>query len=133
MKLSEMKQILAEREIQLTKSLGQNFLHDRNQLLRIADAAELRKADKVLEIGPGLGPLTELLIERAGEVLAIEKDCRLVEILVRRFGSAQSTFSAASLCGQSLLPQPGPLHKPHPSPYPLPVKGERTSSFAAPP
>ena len=96
MKLSEMKQVLAEREIQLSKSLGQNFLHDRNQLLRIADAAELRKADKVLEIGPGLGPLTELLLERAGEVLAIEKDQRLVEILHQRFGPAQSSFPTAS-------------------------------------
>jgi 16S rRNA (adenine1518-N6/adenine1519-N6)-dimethyltransferase len=86
MKLSEMKQILTEKEIQLTKSLGQNFLHDRNQLLRIAAAADLQSTDQILEIGPGLGPLTELLIERASEVFAIEKDLRLVEILKQRFG-----------------------------------------------
>ena len=78
-KLSEMRELLAKRGIQLTKSLGQNFLHDGNQLRRIVDAAELTKTDKVLEIGPGLGPLTELLLEKAGEVLAIEKDARLVE------------------------------------------------------
>ena len=66
MKLTEMREVLAKRQIQLTKSLGQNFLHDGNQLRRIADAAELTKADKVLEIGPGLGPLTDLLIEQAG-------------------------------------------------------------------
>jgi 16S rRNA (adenine1518-N6/adenine1519-N6)-dimethyltransferase len=84
MKLSEMKQILSERGIQLTKSLGQNFLHDGNQLRRIVDAAELAKEDKVLEIGPGLGPLTELLVERAGEVLAIEKDERLFATLNER-------------------------------------------------
>lgn len=87
MKLSEMKQLLAERDLQLTKSLGQNFLHDRNQLEKIIAAAELIKSDKVLEIGPGLGPLTEQLIARAGEVLAIEKDNRLTEILEKRFGS----------------------------------------------
>src|SRR6516165_558257 len=85
MKLSEMRELLAREEIQLTKSLGQNFLHDGNQLRRIVEAAELSKTDKVLEIGPGLGPLTELLLKHAGEVLAIEKDARLVEILRKRF------------------------------------------------
>ena len=82
-----MRQVLSAREIQLTKSLGQNFLHDGNQLRRIVDAAELKKQDKVLEIGPGLGPLTELLLEKAGEVLAIEMDKRLVEFLRERFSS----------------------------------------------
>ena len=89
MKLSEMRQVLTERGIQLTKSLGQNFLHDGNQLMRIAAAAELGADDKVVEIGPGLGPLTELLIQQAGEVLAIEKDARLVEFLKERFASAR--------------------------------------------
>ena len=82
-----MRELLAARGIQLTKSLGQNFLHDANQLRRIVKAAELSKADKALEIGPGLGPLTELLLQNAGEVLAIEKDARLVELLRERFGS----------------------------------------------
>jgi 16S rRNA (adenine1518-N6/adenine1519-N6)-dimethyltransferase len=85
MKLTEMRDVLATRGIQLTKSLGQNFLHDGNQLRRIVEAAELKKTDKVLEIGPGLGPLTELLLQNAGEVLAIEKDARLVEFLRERF------------------------------------------------
>ena len=85
MNLNEMKQVLAERSIQLTKSLGQNFLHDANQLRRIMAVAELKKTDRVLEIGPGLGPLTEMLVEQVGEVLAIEKDARLVEVLKQRF------------------------------------------------
>ena len=89
MRLTEMRQVLAEQGIRLTKSLGQNFLHDANQLQRIVAAAELTKADRVLEIGPGLGPLTERLIARAGEVLAIEKDARLVEFLRQRFGYAE--------------------------------------------
>src|SRR5208283_1020092 len=79
-----MRELLAARGIQLTKSLGQNFLHDANQLRRIVKAAELSKADKVLEIGPGLGPLTELLLQNAGEILAIEKDAQLVEFLRER-------------------------------------------------
>src|ERR1043166_5697682 len=84
MKLSEMRELLAREGIQLTKSLGQNFLHDANQLRRIVAAAELTPTDKVLEIGPGLGPLTALLVAAAGEVLAIEKDARLVEVLRQR-------------------------------------------------
>jgi 16S rRNA (adenine1518-N6/adenine1519-N6)-dimethyltransferase len=88
MKLSDIKQLLKERAIRLTKSLGQNFLHDANQLRRIADAAQLTKSDKVLEIGPGLGALTELLVLEAGEVLAIEKDWRLAAVLRERFGLA---------------------------------------------
>ena len=90
MKLNEMKQILASGQIQLTKSLGQNFLHDQNQLRRIVDAAELTVADRVLEIGPGLGPLTELLVARAGEVLAIEKDKRFSDFLHERFVAAKN-------------------------------------------
>ena len=92
MKLSEMRELLATRGIQLTKSLGQNFLHDGNQLRRIVKAAELMTTDKVLEIGPGLGPLTELLLENAGEVLAVEKDVRLVEFLRERFFNPQSAI-----------------------------------------
>lgn len=87
MKLTEMRELLVARDIQLTKSLGQNFLHDGNQLRRIVEAAAISETDKVLEIGPGLGPLTELLVAVAGEVLAIEKDRRLFEFLRERFAS----------------------------------------------
>lgn len=86
MTLTEMRQILGDRGIQLTKSLGQNFLHDAHQLQRIAAAGELTPTDRVLEIGPGLGPLTALLLQQAGEVLAIEMDARLVAFLRERFG-----------------------------------------------
>src|SRR4051812_15546094 len=88
MKLSEMRELLAREDIQLTKSLGQNFLHDGNQLRRIIEAAKLSPGDKVLEVGPGLGPLTELLLKNAGEVMAIEKDGRLVEVLRKRFADS---------------------------------------------
>jgi 16S rRNA (adenine1518-N6/adenine1519-N6)-dimethyltransferase len=85
MKLNEMRQILEANGIQLTKSLGQNFLHDQNQLQRIVQAAGLSRSDKVLEIGPGLGPLTELLLQNAGHVLAVEIDTRLLAFLGERF------------------------------------------------
>jgi 16S rRNA (adenine1518-N6/adenine1519-N6)-dimethyltransferase len=95
MKLSEMRELLAIKNIQLTKSLGQNFLHDAHQLQRIVDAAELTREDRVLEIGPGLGPLTELLLEKAGEVFAIEKDGRLVEVLSESFGLKSGSHPAS--------------------------------------
>ena len=97
MKLSEMRDLLARRDIQLTKSLGQNFLHDANQLERIAAAAELTATDNVLEIGPGLGPLTELLLKKSGQVLAIEMDGRLVEVLCERFAEQLAASSAPQL------------------------------------
>jgi 16S rRNA (adenine1518-N6/adenine1519-N6)-dimethyltransferase len=87
MKLSEMRQLLGTRNIQLTKSLGQNFLHDGNQLRRIAAEGKLQPGDRILEVGPGLGPLTALLLESGASVLAIEKDLRLVEVLRERFAS----------------------------------------------
>lgn len=87
MKLSEMRELLSARGIQLTKSLGQNFLHDANQLSKIAALGELTPADNVLEVGPGLGPLTELLLQSGAHVLAIEKDRRFIDILRERFAA----------------------------------------------
>jgi len=101
-----MRALLAVRGIQLTKSLGQNFLHDANQLRRIVKVAELSKADKVLEIGPGLGPLTELLLQNAGEVLAIEKDARLVEFLRERFNVGQASRLPTPTKSAQFLPRP---------------------------
>jgi len=91
MTLNEMRALLAKRDIQLTRSLGQNFLHDGNQLRRIVEAANILPTEKILEIGPGLGPLTELLLAKAGEVLAIETDARLVDFLCERFGAEKQS------------------------------------------
>jgi 16S rRNA (adenine1518-N6/adenine1519-N6)-dimethyltransferase len=103
MKLSEMKYVLDTQAIQLTKSLGQNFLHDGNQLRRIVQAAQLRNADNVLEIGPGLGPLTELLVEAVERVLAIEKDLRLVRVLQERFAARLTRQPSQSSANLELL------------------------------
>ncbi len=81
MTLTEIKQLLLERDIRLTKSLGQNFLHDQNQIRRIADAAQIQASEKILEIGPGLGPLTRELLNRKAKVRALEIDQRLVNAL----------------------------------------------------
>ena len=71
------------RELRLTpsKALGQNFLHDHAIVRRIADSAGIGPEDIVLEIGPGLGILTEELAARARRVVAVELDDRLAEYL----------------------------------------------------
>ncbi|OEG00283.1 16S rRNA (adenine(1518)-N(6)/adenine(1519)-N(6))-dimethyltransferase [Vulcanibacillus modesticaldus] len=63
------------------KSLGQNFLVDPNILDKIADSADINDSTGVIEIGPGIGALTQKLAERAGKVVAIEIDQRLIPIL----------------------------------------------------
>ncbi|MBO4818638.1 MAG: 16S rRNA (adenine(1518)-N(6)/adenine(1519)-N(6))-dimethyltransferase RsmA [Firmicutes bacterium] len=67
------------------KSLGQNFLKDEIVIEQIAQAAGCGPMDTVVEIGPGLGVLTDALSERAGKVIAVELDDRLIPILNTRF------------------------------------------------
>jgi 16S rRNA (adenine1518-N6/adenine1519-N6)-dimethyltransferase len=66
------------------KSLGQHWLHDTASLEAMCDAAEVQPSDTVLEIGPGLGTLTELLVKRAGQVVAVEFDAKLADELAAR-------------------------------------------------
>ena len=73
--------VLAKYGIQLTRSLGQHFLVDGNVLRRLLQGADLRPEDTALEIGPGIGTLTEELCDRPGRVVAIEMDPRLVGTL----------------------------------------------------
>ena len=73
--------ILERHGFTFKKSFGQNFLTDTNILQKIVDTAELDKEVNVIEIGPGIGALTEFLAENAAEVMAFEIDDRLVPIL----------------------------------------------------
>ncbi len=77
--------LVRRHNLNLKKSLGQNLLIDSTHLARIAGAADLETTDTVLEIGPGLGALTYHLAERAGRVIAVELDQRLVPILRAEF------------------------------------------------
>ena len=72
------REFFSERAGSPSKSLGQNFLKDKNILDKIVSLAELTRQDVVLEIGPGLGALTEELARRAGNVVAVEKDKKLI-------------------------------------------------------
>ncbi|ATO49467.1 16S rRNA (adenine(1518)-N(6)/adenine(1519)-N(6))-dimethyltransferase RsmA [Brevibacillus laterosporus] len=75
------REVIEKYGFSLKKSLGQNFLTDINILHNIIDAAELSKDKAVIEIGPGIGALTEQLCRAAGKVMAIEIDQRLLPIL----------------------------------------------------
>ena len=67
------------------KALGQNFLTDQNITRKILQAAHVSETDTVLEVGPGRGALTDLLAERAGNLVAVEFDRELAAILKKRF------------------------------------------------
>jgi 16S rRNA (adenine1518-N6/adenine1519-N6)-dimethyltransferase len=85
MKLSDIRTTLQEIHVSPVKTLGQNFLHDQNLARWIVDQAQISSDDYVVEIGPGLGALTKLLLEKGARVLAIEKDRRLANFLRERF------------------------------------------------
>lgn len=82
---NDTKYILEKYNIQANKRLGQNFLIDDEAISKIIDSAEITKEDLIIEIGPGLGTLTKELLERAGKVVCIELDRRMINILEDRF------------------------------------------------
>lgn len=83
--LKETKFIMNKYHITANKNLGQNFLIDDETVAGIVEAASVSKEDLIIEIGPGLGTLTKELLERAGKVICIELDKRMIEILEDRF------------------------------------------------
>jgi 16S rRNA (adenine1518-N6/adenine1519-N6)-dimethyltransferase len=82
--LEDTKLLLKKHGIRPNRKLGQNFIIDRAVLEREISYAKIKRSDTILEIGPGVGTLTELLAENAGKVYAVEMDARMVEILKRR-------------------------------------------------
>lgn len=77
----EVTSILRRHGIQPSKGLGQNFLVDPRIQQRIVEAADLDREDIVLEVGPGLGLLTREMAARAGQIVAVELDRRMIEVL----------------------------------------------------
>lgn len=95
------------------KSLGQNFLKSPKFLGDIVEAARLQAGDLVLEVGPGKGTLTEKLLEKAGKVVAVEKDDRLIDFLREKF-SAEITAGKLEIIHADILEL-------NPSDYSLPI------------
>lgn len=85
--LSEIRSILAERGLRPKHRLGQIFLHDKNILGKLVDAAELESGELVLEVGSGTGTLTEALIEAGAQVVTCELDSDLASIIEDRFAA----------------------------------------------
>ena len=83
--VSETKFIMNKYNITASKSLGQNFLVYEDVVNGIFNESEVSKEDLVIEIGPGLGTLTSVLLEKAGKVVCIELDKRMVNIVTDRF------------------------------------------------
>ncbi|MBA3534167.1 MAG: ribosomal RNA small subunit methyltransferase A [Ardenticatenales bacterium] len=99
MKVADMKALMAQYGLRPNKGLGQNFLADSVHLQRIVAAAELQKEELVLEVGPGLGPLTEHLLVQGAHVVAVELDKGFIRVLQDRFG----THPSFSLYHQDIL------------------------------
>lgn len=83
--LEETKTIMKKYGIKANKDLGQNFLINEEVVENIINSSEISKEDLIIEIGPGLGTLTKELIKRAGKVVCIELDKKMIKILKDRF------------------------------------------------
>lgn len=83
--LEETKTIMKKYGIKANKDLGQNFLINNEVVENIINSSEISKEDLIIEIGPGLGTLTKELIKRAGKVVCIELDKKMIKILKDRF------------------------------------------------
>ena len=81
----ETQAILNTYKIQANKSLGQNFLIDDCVIEKIIESSNIEKEDLIIEIGPGLGVLTERLLKKSNNVVVIELDKKMIEILQNRF------------------------------------------------
>jgi 16S rRNA (adenine1518-N6/adenine1519-N6)-dimethyltransferase len=84
-KLNQLKTLLQSKGLWAKKRLGQNFLVDEKALNKIIKAADLKKSDNVIEVGPGTGFLTERLVDKVKSVTSIELDKEMIGILEERF------------------------------------------------
>ena len=83
--LEETRFIMKKYNIKANKNLGQNFLINEEVVKNIVGCSNIEKEDLVIEIGPGLGTLTKYLLEKAGKVICIELDTKMLQILKDRF------------------------------------------------
>ncbi len=112
--LEQTQRYLQRLDLKARKKLGQHFLVDEEALTTVAEAAELNPDDVVIEVGPGLGVLTEELVKKAGGVIAVELDDRLAEILKKKM-SAVANFTVVNkdilkVKPQELLSEPAAVN-----------------------
>lgn len=92
-------EIIQKYQFDFRKKFGQNFLIDNNILEKIVEAAEITREDCVLEIGPGIGTMTQRLAEEAGEVIAVEIDKNLIPIL----GETLADYDNVTILNEDIL------------------------------
>lgn len=97
--LETTKFLMKKYKLTASKALGQNFLIDEEIIKSTIDVAQISKNDLVVEIGPGLGTLTNELLNSAGKVICVELDKRMVEILEDRF----SLFNNIQIINEDVL------------------------------
>lgn len=92
-------EIIEKYQFDFRKKFGQNFLIDNNILDKIVEAAEITREDCILEIGPGIGTMTQRLAEEAGEVVAVEIDKNLIPIL----GETLADYDNVTILNEDIL------------------------------
>ena len=88
--VEETKSLMKKYHIKANKSLGQNFLINNEVIENIVNCSRITKEDMIIEIGPGLGTLTKHLLGKAGKVLCIELDAKMIKILEDRFSDYEN-------------------------------------------
>lgn len=97
--IKRVNELLSQHNLHAKKHLGQNFIIDRNIIDKIVSVAKINKQNDVLEIGPGIGSLTQSLCEQANFVTAIEIDPKMVEIL----NDTMSSFENLNIVQEDFL------------------------------
>lgn len=92
MNINEVKQILTKYDVSVKKQFGQNFLMDNNIINKICDISNITKKVNVIEIGPGLGFLTDELKNRANKVMCYEIDSDMVKVVTNRFENNENVI-----------------------------------------
>ena len=101
--LTEIRSLLEQRGLHPKHRLGQNFLHDQNQLRKLIHAAEVQTGDRVVEVGPGTGTLSEALVDAGCELTACELDEDMAQIVSERLGDRMSLVRGDCLDGPRKL------------------------------
>lgn len=101
--LTTIRELLAARGLRPKHRLGQNFLHDHNQIRKLLAAAHVRPGEVVLEVGPGTGTLTEALVEAGAEVIASELDDDMADVVADRLGARITLVRGDCLDGKRAI------------------------------
>ena len=107
--VADTRAVLDQFGLMTKKALGQHFLINDGVVARICALAELNKEDKVVEIGPGIGTLTEALLKEASQVVSIERDADLPQVLAQTLSAWNDSFTLVSADALEVYPNDLPF------------------------